>query len=704
MQKIRTLCQGCHSECGVFVTVEQGVVTKIEADPEHPWSKGFLCAKGKAQHEWLYHPDRIRYPLKRAGEKGGGKWERISWDQALSEISEKLTAVKNEHGNDSIAYYHGTGPRTTLFSGGAFLAAMGSANDISTDLHICLAPTMLAEHLTYGASVLMERGPDYISSQCILVMGGNPLASHPPLGIELLEAQRKHGAKLIVVDPRKIALAEKADLWLQIRPGTDAALLLAMIHVIIEEELYDKAFVEKWCHGFEELKAHVRPFSPEKAAEITWIPADKIREATRMYATVKPASFHKRVGTDQNINSVQTARAASILIALTGNLDIKGGNLLYSGPGFSPYKPSPEVEDTRLGATTYPLSASRKAPFAFVHSGLAADAMLGGEKPLKAVYVAGGSPILCMQNSRKMWKAFKNLELCVVAEFFMSPTAELADYVLPAAFWLEKNEYSNQLRCISARQKVIEPLYECKDDRDIMIEIVKRLPWADRSFLPWNDADEWTESTVTPFGMTFSELNEKRYIAFPKQYETYKEHGFHTPTGKVELYSTILGKAGYEPLPTYVEPPQSPISTPGLYEEFPLVLTSGARDIEFYGSMGRHAGAMRQKIQDPLIEINPETAAKASIADGDWVCIETPQVPGQRVRFRAKLTEGIGPRVVHAAFGWWFPEKPGPEHGCFESNINVVVTDAGPREPIIGSVAVRGMLCRIYREEPQVCS
>ncbi|MFH0728061.1 MAG: molybdopterin-dependent oxidoreductase [Pseudomonadota bacterium] len=698
--KVRTLCQGCHSECGVYVHVENGKVVRITADPDHPWSRGYLCAKGRAQYEWLYHPDRLRYPMRRAGKKAGGAWERISWDRALTEIADKLTDIKDTYGNESIGYYHGTGPRTTLFSGGAFLSALGSPNDISTDLHICLAPTMLGEHLTYGASVMMERGPDYEDSKCILLVGGNPLASHPPRGREILAAKRKNGAKLIVVDPRRIPLAAEADLWLQILPGTDGALAMAILHVIIEEKLYDEEFVQKWCHGFDELRERVKAFSPEKAAAITWIPPEKIRAAAGMFATTRPACLHKRVAADQSINSIQTTRALASMIALTGNLDVKGGNLLYSGPGFAPYRPSPEVEEKRIGRNVFPLAAGKQAPFSFVHAGLAADAMLSGTPyPLKALYCAGGNPVMCMQNSKKMWQALKTLDLCVVADFFMTPTAELADYVLPAAFWIEKDELSNQLRCISARRKIIEPLFECKDDREILIELVKRIPWADRQYLPWGSVEEWNESAVKNHGMTFEELNRKKYISFPKKYDTYIDAGFRTPTGKVELYATVLEKQGVDPLPHYHEPPQSPLSTPELWKAYPLVLISGSRDIEYYASMGREIAPLRNRIPDPLIQIHPDTADSLNIKEGDWVWVETPQMAGERVRFKATLTFDIDPRVVHAAFGWWFPEKPAPEHGRFESNINVILSDGPPMEPVIGSVAVRGTLCKIYRHE-----
>ncbi|MFH1651529.1 MAG: molybdopterin-dependent oxidoreductase [Chloroflexota bacterium] len=700
---IRTVCQGCHPECGVLVTVKNGKVTRIAGDPDHPSSRGFICVKGRSYTELLYHPDRLLYPQKRAGAKASGKWQRISWDQALGEIAEQLTAIKDKYGPEAISVFHGTGPRS---SGGAvrrLSAALGTANIVNTDLHICIAPSIVAETFTVGHSIMMDRGPDYLSAKCIMVMGGNPVASHAPRGVEILEARRKNGAKLIVVDPRLIPLAKKADLWLQIRPGTDGALALAMLHTIITEELYDRDFVSKWCHGFEELKERVKDFSPEKMAPITWLPSEKIREAARLYATTKPAVMHHRVAIEHNVNSTQTCRALINMVAITGNLDVPGGNLLPGSGGAYPnrhrqFSVDPEVEEKRIGYREFPLISGREAPLPFVHCSLAADAMLTGKPyPLKAMYLGGGNPVTNMQNGRKIWEALLKLELFVVTDFFMTPTAELADYVLPAATWLERDEFceTQYLNCFAARQKALEPLGETLDDRDMVIELVKRLPWANRELLPWKSSAEWNESTVKDRGITFADLKRQGYVSVPRQYKQYEESGFRTPTGKAELYCTTFEKYGYDPLPGYKEPPHSPISTPELMKDYPLVLISGARYIEYFHSMGRQIPTLRRRVPDPVIEVHPETAKRLGLRDGDWVWVRTPQIPSERVRLKVTVTDGIDPRVVHAAHGWWFPEKPAPEHGAFDSNISITLDDDPHGEPVCGSVPVRGTLCRI---------
>jgi len=715
MEKIvRTCCQSSHCECGVLVHVEDGKVKKIEGDPNHPSTKGFICVKTKAQPQLIYHPDRLKYPQKRIGARGSGKWKRISWDEALNGIADSLTKIKEQYAPESIATIHGTGPRSSTPATTLIAHALGSPNVISTDLHICYAPSTVVGVCTFGHSVMMEVGPDYGASHCMLVWGANPQASHGPRGRDILDA-KKRGSKLIVVDPREIPLARKADLWLQIRPGTDAALALGMIRIIIEEGLYDKEFVNKWCYGFDKLRDHVQAYTTEKVADITWISAKKIRDAARLYASTKPAAFHHRVALEHNINSTQTLRALNILIALTGNIDVEGGNLIsqpipgymkghaiYAG-GDSRFRLAQETEEKRIGSKEFPLisGAGPVRAFTFVHAALAVEAMLTGKPyPIKALYCAGGNPVVNQQNVKRVWEALKKLNLLVVTDFFMTPTAELADYVLPATTWLERDECCDvmYLNCIAARQKAIEPLFECWDDMKIAIELIKRIPWANRQFIPWNDANEFNDFRVREIGLTFEEFKKKGYLTTQRRYKKYEKQGFNTPTGKVELYSSIFKNLGYDPLPSFKEPPESPVATPQLAKDYPFILITGGRYIGYFHSEGRQIARLRKMVPDPEIEIHPATAKQLGVEEGSWIWLETPKVRGERVKLKARVTTDVDARVVHAAHAWWFPEKPAPEHGCFDSNIDVVLSDDPPRDPICGSVATRGTLCRIYPE------
>jgi anaerobic selenocysteine-containing dehydrogenase len=481
-----------------------------------------------------------------------------------------------------------------------------------------------------------------------------------------------------------------------------------MLHTIISEELYDKAFVDQFCHGFAALKEHIKAYPPEKAAEITWLSATQIKEAARLYARTRPATVHHRVAVEHNINSTQTDRALVIMAAVTGNLGVKGGNLLPTHvPGYIPTggvigfcKLPSEIAKERLGSDEYPLISGPEPLFLFVHAALAAKAMLQGEPyPLKGLFLAGGNPVVNMQNTRRTWEAFKSLELFVAADFFMTPTAELADYVLPATTWLERDECCDEqyMNCIAARQKAVEPLYESRDDVQMVIDLVQRIPWANRKYLPWNSVEEFNDFRVQGMGMTFEAFKKKGYVPVDPAYKQYEEKGFNTPTGKVEIYSTIFEKHGYDPLPTYAEPRESPVSTPELLKDYPYILITGGRTIEYYHSSGRQIKPLRKRMPYPEIEVHPETAQRENVDEGDWVWVETPQIKGERVRFKVKITSDLDPKVVHAQHGWWFPEKPAPDHGCFESNIDVVLSDDPPREKICGSVAIRGTLCRIYK-------
>jgi anaerobic selenocysteine-containing dehydrogenase len=707
---IRTVCQSCHCECGVNVHVRDGRAIRVEGDPDHPMSRGFVCVKGRSEPERAYHPDRLKYPLRRAGGRGEGRWERISWDTALDEIGRRLTEVKEQCGPEAIAAIHGTGPRPTLCLP-LLTFALGTPNCISVDMHICFAPSMVAEHATIGHSIMMDNGPDYRNAGCIFIIGGNPVVSHPPRGVEILDATQRGGAKLIVVDPRKTQLASRADLWLQIRPGTDGALILGMLNTIITEGLYDREFVERWCQGFEDLRERVRDYPPDKVSAITWVDPEKIREAARMYATLKPAALHRRVAVDQNINSTQTARALINLVAITGNIDVKGGNLLPTPlEGYIPYvaltgkgkwiKPDPKILRKRIGGKAYPLISGPEAFFSFVPSFLAFEAMDTGKPyPVKALYCAGGNPVVNVQKSRWVYDTLQKLDLLVVADFFMTPTAERADYVLPATTWLEREECCDlqHMNCASARQKAIEPLYECRDDLDILLALIQGIPWADRELVPWKNPRECFEWLLKGTGLGFEGFKRKGYLSVTPVYRKFEQKGFNTPSGKVELYSTILEKHGYDPLPGFREPPEGPVSTPELMRDYPLILINGSRRIGYFCSEGRQIRPLREQSPDPLVEIHPDKAREMGIEEGDWVWMETPRGMDERVGFRARLTEDIDPRVVHADYGWWFPEKPGPEHGCFESNINLILSADPPREEICGSVPIKGTLCKIYK-------
>ncbi len=692
IKKIRTVCRSCHGGCGVIATVRDGKVIKVEGDPDSPISHGTLCSKGLAITQVAYHPDRILYPMKKAN----GKWERITWDEALDTIATRFQSVIETFGPEYIVIGQGTGRdyESHLYR---FANLLGTPN-VLTAGHMCYVSRVASTLITCGNLPICDyRG----GPKCIVMWGCNPQWTNPDeyKGVDFWRAY-KAGSKLIVIDPRKGFLAKKADLWLQIRPGTDAALAMGFHHVMIEEELYDKKFAENYIHGWDAFKERVREYPLERVQEITWIDKELIREAARMYATTKPACIHWGVPTEQTNNCADCTRALTGLMAATGNLDAPGGNVLYVNPPtrtvaeFSRHRELPkEARAKRLGGDRYKLGAR----VAFITPKVAWESILTG-KPyqLKAGLLVGTNPVITRANAREAYAALKKLEFLAVADFFLTPTAELADIFLPAATWLEQNHVADNWKrhgFVLARQKCVE-IGECWQDHKIFMELGKRMgqEW-------WDTVEDALDYLLEPTGLTWEQFKGKGYLQGKMTYYKYKERGFSTPTKKVELYSTILEKWGYDPLPKYTELPESPVSRPDLLEEYPYILNAGLRIPTFFHSANRNIPWLREIRPDPLVEIHPETAKRHGIKEGDWVWIESPR---GRAKERAKLNDGIDPRVIVAEHGWWYPEMKDPGHGWKISNINLLTDNAhATMDPAIGATNLRACLCKIYPAREQ---
>ena len=689
---IASNCRGCHGGCGVLVHVKDSRIVKIEGDPEYPTNHGTMCSKGLAFIQLVYHPDRLKYPLKRAAGKGEGKWQRITWDEALDTIAAKLKQVKAVYGAESILLGYGTGRNYESFLY-RFSNLLGTPNVITAG-HMCYGPRIAATSITCGRVPVC----DYDNSpKCVIVWGNNVIWTHADeyTGENLMQTLSR-GAKLIVIDPRLTYLAGRANIWLQLRPGTDTALALGMANVIISEGLYDEEFVKQFTYGWDKFVERVREYPPDKVAHITWVPAEKIKEAARLYALTKPACIQWGVAIEQTINSIDNNRILTDLMAITGNLDIPGGNVFFTPPPirpigeFSMHRDLPEKQkEKRLGGATYKL-ADR---IAIVTPKIAWDTILTGKPyPIKAVMLHGTNPVITRANAREVYAALKQAEFMSVADFFMTPTAELADIVLPAATWLEYNDIGNYVfrnGYAFARPGIVQ-IGECWPDHQMFIELGKRLGQE----VYWQDIDGDLEYILEPSKLNFQQFLKQGYLQGKTEYRKYRQKGFSTPTGKVELFSTIMEKWGYDPLPAYHEIPESPISKPDMVKEYPYILITGARSPVFFHSEHRMLPWLREAHPDPIIEIHPDTAKKHNIKDGDWVYIETPR---GRVKQKAQLTTGIDPRVVAAQHGWWFPEIKTPDHGWDRSNINIV-TDNDPAgyDKSIGATNLRVLMCKIY--------
>jgi anaerobic selenocysteine-containing dehydrogenase len=403
---------------------------------------------------------------------------------------------------------------------------------------------------------------------------------------DILQA-KKNGAKLIVVDPRQCEAAKAADMYLQIRPGTDGALALAMLNVIINENLYDSLFVHDYCLGFDKLREHVQQYTPEWAAEITWLSPEEIVQAARAYATNGPASYRGNNGVTQHSNSTQTARAFAALIAITGNIDIPGGNRLPQPPAFGfgalseafrATRVLREVEERTLGADRFPLWAGPDAIMRRPHNPTVINAMLTGEPyPVKAWVIMAANPVLTYASARKAAEAMKGLEFLMVLAYTPSPTSDLADLILPLAHPFEQNglRSSRYGNWVSATPKIVEPPEGCREDMQILYDIAERMTqkgYVEKNLMPWRSNDEYVEASLADTDLTYEELCEKGAVIWEPKYRKYVERGFRTPSGKVELYSPRMQQHGYEPLPTYKECEESPVILPRLAEKYPLYL------------------------------------------------------------------------------------------------------------------------------------
>lgn len=711
---VKSTCWECYHKCGVLVHVKNGKVVDIKGNPEHPYNHGIVCIKGKKSSiATTYHPNRVLFPKKRVGQRGEGKWERITWDEALEAMAERLADIKAKHGPLSIA----AAVSNAYFPRGVAVAllmrSIGSPNFmINTDL--CGGSSWIADEVTWADNPTRTYiGPDYANSKCILMFGTNVPAAHPTgEWHDILEAKRK-GAKIIVVDPRRTQAAKIADIWLPVRPGTDAALALGMANLMIEEGLNDKQFVEKWCFGFDKFAEKTKEYPLERVSQITGVPKDDIAKAARMYATIKPAGLALRLGLQAQVNGVQTCRAISCLLAISGNVDVRGGNLLKKKlPGFQNYhdfvdiradlKLPREIEEKRIGARLFPLWCGPDSVAHSAHNPSVIKAILTGDPyPVKAMYVTGVNIAITYPDTRATMEALRKLDFLVCATHTMTPVAELADIVLPKTATLEEDAVTEVYlgTCVAVTQKAIEPMGECRDDWAIAIDLVEKLKQkgaVEKDYMIFKSNTEFLREQLKNTGVSLEEIREKGFVPMPVDYKQYEKKGFKTPTGKVELYSTTLEKLGYAPLPYFEEPPEGPVSTPNIAKRYPLILLTGVRHLTYHHSLF-HDHEWAKKVEPyPTLEIHPEAAAARGISDGDWVYIESPK--GKvACKQKAKITEDIRPDVVSAPMGWWSPEQPGPEHGCYESNINAAISYGPPWDSIIGCPNVKALLCEVTK-------
>jgi anaerobic selenocysteine-containing dehydrogenase len=688
----------CPSADGIVATVENGRVTKIEADEEYPTGRSYACIKVRHEWETFYHSHRFKHPLL----KTTSGWSPLSWEEAFDIAAERLGEIREKFG--PLAFC-ATQPKPALM---LLLRSLGSPNEM-TNTDLCQGTAEVADRLTYGHVLTIYRSAeDFRNSKCVFLVGTNPPASYGGQWQDILHA-KKNGAKLIVVDPRRTEAAREADLWLQIRPGTDGALALAMLNIVVNENLCDTDFVDNYCVGFDKLRKHVQQYTPEWASEITWLSLKEITQVARIYATNGPTSYRGNNGVTQHSNSTQTARAFAILSAITGNIDIPGGQLLPGSPppGFAKEEGQVmtstrlprEVEEKTLGANRFPLWSGPDSLMRKTHNPSVLNAIIHGEPyPVKAWIIMWANPVLTYADSRKAREALRRLEFLMVLAYTPSPTSNLADLILPISHSFEENgtRFSTYGNWLAATPKLVEPPEGCRDHVDIMYNIAERMVqkgYIEKNLVPWRNNDEMIKARFVHTDFTYEDLCEKGTMVLERKYRKYIEQGFRTPSSKVELYSSLMDRYGYEPLPVFKECEESPVILKNLAEKFPLLLTT-RRSYNYYGSRGSGYEWVRKLTPYPTVQIHPSTAQQRGIQQGDLVVVETPRGSFQQ---QAEITGDIHPQVVNGAWAWWLPEKETVEEGLLETAVNMVTSYDPPYDPEIGINSVQGIMCQVRK-------
>ena len=676
---------------------------RITGDPSSPRGT-HLCERSIAGVDFHYHPDRVNYPLKRIGERGEGKWERISWEKATDEIAQKLDAIRSRFGPEALAVLGGGNSSLANALFVRWCNLWGTPNYFWQGKN-CGEAEFLAESAIYGYVASIGNPPIPGITKCTIVWGENTWASRQESTWLNYMPAKKTGMKLIVVDPRLSETAKEADIWVQLRPGTDGALALGMLNVMIREKLYDTDFVENWTHGFDVLSRHVDEYTPAKVAEITWVNEATIIEAARLIATNKPSAIFTFVGLNMGSNSIAVLRSLGLLLAITGNIDRVGSNFIKSSPRTETIRLPEELLERQMGADKFPLLSGPAAIFPAPNPVDVINTIITGEPyPIKAL-LTGSNPVTALEDSKRALEALMKLELLVVFELFMTPTAEFADYVLPITWFLESDaivEYAG-LNFIASRKRVLQPRGEAREEGEVLLEILNSLGIVDK--LPFSNYREYLDYRLRPLKLRFDEFTQVGYIVNPNIERKYEggllradgKPGFNTPSGKVELYSTILEKYGYDPLPKYKEPVPSPYTTPDLFRDYPFIMITGARSLPFYHGLGLQIPGFRKLHPEPTLEINPQAAERLGISEGDRVAIE---VPGKndRVHRKAHIVKGLHNNVVCAEGHWYLPEeKHDQQKRLWDANINVLTSLRDDYDPVVGGSGCRCLLCRISR-------
>lgn len=722
---IPTMCHGCSYggyNCGMLAHVRNGKFVRVEGNPHHPLNKGKLCAKGQAAVQWVYNEQRLKFPLVRTGERGEGAFKRVSWDEALGIVVDRILEIKEKHGPECLMFSKGQSSSWAglhQFLWIRFMHALGSPTFSNWGPSVCYAPQLMYHKQLIGGPTYAR--PDYDNADLIIEwFTGGGTGGPARRGVETLDTNMRsvphkiverleRGAKLIVINPQLIPIAANGRVhrWIPIKPGTDGALALAMIQVIISEGLYDATFVSDWCQGFDELKAHIRPHNPEWAQKITGVPSAEIKELARLYATTKKACI--RVSEAPQKGDLQSfAMAVPILMAITGHLDRSGGNLWFlptARLGFDTLSDRiSEKAKARLlgGETFYVRYQGRRA--AFFRSVI--EALITGtpNRP-RGMLVFGSNPLNTARNPALMAEALKKLHFLLVVDVVPTPTSRFADVILPAATRYEcygqPGLWENHL---AMSRKVVDPLWESRDELEMVLELARKLGMG-ADF--WDgDYQVMVNDFLKPVNISLDQLEEGgmkglflEKTPWTEQRERFQELFKDLPNGKVQLCNRILEEQGVEPMPVYRGEAEDPLNVPELAGTYPLMLTDEHSDYINHHAWMRDIPWLREVKKHPRVKIHPVTALAEGIRDGDWVDIISPRGMMKAV---AGVFEGIRPDTLMVQHGWWQGcEALGLEEASpFEGGTNPnCLYDWEQGDDITGDIT-KNTLVRIERGSP----
>lgn len=725
-EKKKTNCHFCGYLCAFNATVKDGRVVDLEPDPtRYPYDERIIkgCRRWKMNLDVLDDPARINYPLKRAGERGSDRWEQVSWDVALDDITSRLQILIAEYGPQTLASAIG-GPHASYWPLHRFMNLIGSPNNMGIG-QICWNPRIWMDVITFGWTV--EADIDLTLTKALFIWGTNPAQSDNSMFWHYLIKVAKTDIPVIVIDPRYTQVAARADLWLPIKPGTDCALALCFAHIIIKEGLCDDEFIDHWCHGFEEFAQQVKEYTPDRVSQICGLEVEQIIRAARLFGQAAAAALVSGRGVDQTGRNVApTHRALTCLRAITGNVDKPGACVLTEQSDFTSEVElemssafTPEQREYCLNTPFTPLQCyggyekvnaltetfGRSLPMRYLtsaHPDLVLKAMIEGEPyPVRALIVEATNPLLTYADIHRVFSALMSLDLLIVLEYYMTPTASLADYVLPIAGAIERplfQAHGGVANIAYGGPAAVEPYYERRTDYDFFRDLGLR--FGQQEYWPEETLKDAYEATLAPAGMSWEEYCVQGIYHRPPAFRKHEAlnaegvaRGFATKTGKIELASELLDELGGPRLPAWL--PGKELDEAG---EDALILITGARKQPYNASMFLNNQHFRKNYPKPLVEMSNATAKGLGLAEGDEVTLVTEQGEACFELRIVPMRDG----VVSADYGWWFPERaPGaPEYsGIGESNINTVTSCSLEQgEELIGTWMYNALACTVRKK------